>query len=138
MLLSKQDTEFFIDTGAFENAITDITHRDNTNFSLEYCDGYNAAINNFIFTFKKQYKPIIKHKITNLIKRMQKGEIRYFVSETNPYRWSKVGNSLLSNAMCDVLCLIYFDMCALKKSEYREGYHQAIIDIATYCGLREL
>lgn len=138
MLLSKQGTEFFIDTNMLNNIMIEIANKNNYNFSLEYCNGYNAAINKFIFTFKNQYRLVIKRKITNLIRRIQKGEIRYFTTETNPYKWSKVDNHVLLNSMCDVLCLIYSDMCLLKKSEYQEDYHKAVINIVTYCGLREL
>lgn len=138
MLLSKQDINFFIDTGKFDNIIAEITNKNISNSSLEYCNGYNGAIDHFILVFKKQYTPEIKCKITNLMERMRKGEVRYFTTEKSPYKCSKVDNSLLSDAMCDVLCLVYFDMLAFNKTEYREGFHKAVIDIATYCGLREL
>lgn len=141
MLLSKQDTEFFIDMGCLIIIITEITSKNSSNSSPKYCNGYNDAINRFILYFKKQYTPVIRYRITKLMRRLRKRELRYFVNKTSPYKWSKVDNHTLSDAMCTVLCLVYSDMRALDVSkcyEYYEGYHKAVIDIAVYCGLREV
>ena len=141
MLLSKQDTEFFIDMGTFDNIIAEITSENNLNSSPEYCNGYSSAIEHFIFYFKKQHSLVIKYKITRFFRRMRKRGVCYFAHETNPCKWTKVDNRALSDAMCTVLYLVYSDMCLLdmsKRCEYYEGYHQAVIDIAAYCGLKEI
>lgn len=141
MLLSKQDTEFFIDMGTFDNIITEITSENNSNSSPEYCSGYRDAIEHFTLYFKKQHSLVIKYKITRLFRRIQKRGVYYFAHETNPYKWTKVDNRALSDAMRTVLYLVYSDMRLLGMSkccEYYEGYHQAVIDIAAYCGLKEI